>query len=216
MRTDFHADLDRLTVELADMCATAADIMSCATTALIQLDIDAEIQVTADLERLDRLAGHINERAFALLALQAPVAHDLRQVVSAIQIAADADRMGGLAANIIKVARRRHPEPAVPVQALSHFAAMGRVAVDLAENVRGALIAGDASRAERIRDEENAMDELHRALFGLVTDPRWPHGPAAAADVVLVGRFYGRFADHAIEIARRIVFRVTGASMAGR
>jgi phosphate transport system protein len=212
MRTEFHAELQNLTRELAEMCSTAAGIMRQATAALVHADIDAAERVLTDLERLDRVAAGVSDGTFAMLALQAPVAGDLRRVFSAIQIAADADRMGGLAANIAKVARRHHPDPAVPAPALSHFAAMGEVAVELAESVGTALLNDDAFHAERICTDESAMDALHRELFALVTDARWTYGAPSAADVVLIGRFYGRFADHVVEIARRIVFRATGSA----
>jgi phosphate transport system protein len=211
MRTEFHAELENLNDELAEMCSAAGVIMAQATTALVHVDIEAAEHVITDLERLDRVATRVGDGTFAMLALQAPVAGDLRQVFSAIQIAADANRMGGLAANVAKVARRHHPEPAVPASALSHFVAMGEVAVELADRVGAALIAGDAVRARQICTDDSVMDGLHRELFTLVTDPQWSYGASSAADVVLIGRFYGRFADHAVEIARRIIFRTTGA-----
>jgi phosphate transport system protein len=210
MRVAFHAELDRLAAELGDMCELVADIMQCATAALVHADLVPAKQVTVDLQRLDKLNGRVSDRAFALLALQAPVAHDLRVVVSAIQIAADADRMGGLAANVAKVARRHHPETAVPTEAIDHFAEMGRIAVELANCLHTAVLTGDVELARRIRDDDAVMEGLHAHLFTLASDGRWTHGSAAAADMILLGRFYGRFADHAAEIARRIVFQAHG------
>jgi phosphate transport system protein len=209
MRTGFHAELDRLSAELGEMCRVAGTLVEFATTALVDADLPAAERVLTELAHLDTLDARVRDRAFALLALQAPVARDLRTVVSALQIAADADRMGGLAANVAKIARRRHPESAVPEPAGELFVEMGSVAVQLANRVESAVITGDVEQARRIRDGDDVMDDLHRRLFGLLTDQRWPHGTAAAADVILLGRFYGRFADHAVEIARRIVFRTT-------
>lgn len=210
MRVVFQAELDRLSAELGDMCELVADIMQCATAALVRADLEPAKQVTVDLPRLHELNGRVNDRAFAVLALQAPVAHDLRVVVSAIQIAADADRMGGLAANVAKVARRHHPETAVPPEALDHFTEMGRIAVELANHLHIAVLNGDAELARRIRDDDAVMEGLHAQLFTLASDGRWTHGSAAAADMILLGRFYGRFADHAAEIARRVVFQEHG------
>jgi phosphate transport system protein len=76
--------------------------------------------------------------------------------------------------------------------------------------VQSAVLTGDVDHAQRVQHDDEAMDDLNRGLFGLLTDLRWAHGTASAVDVVLLGRFYERFADHAVEIARRIVFRSTG------
>lgn len=209
MRTRLHAGPDLLTVELGEMCALAASAMQCSTVALVEADLASAERVDAALARLDGLDVAVSDRAFTLLALQSPVAGDLRIVVSAIQIAADAHRMGGLAAHIARVAGKHQRHPLFPAAALNHFAAMGRVAVDLAVGVTSAVVARDAVQAKRIQDDD-LMDDLHRQLFALVTDSRWTHGATAAADAVLLGRFYGRFADHAVEIARRVVFQASG------
>lgn len=213
MRTEFHAQLDRLTAELGEMCGTAATLIDSATVALVDADLPSAERVAAELAHLDALDARARDRAFSLLALHAPVARDLRTVVSAIQIAGDADRMGGLAANVAKIARRHHPESAVPAPAGEYFVQMGRLAVELAERVQTAVMTGDVERARLIQDGDDAMDDLHRRLFRLLTDIRWPHGSAAAADVILLGRFYGRFADHALEIARRVAFQSTGHAL---
>jgi phosphate transport system protein len=72
------------------------------------------------------------------------------------------------------------------------------------------LLTRDPEKAARIREEDDAMDDLHRHLFTVLMDREWKHGVAAAVDVTLLGRFYERFADHAVEVARRIIFQVTG------
>jgi phosphate transport system protein len=210
MRIEFHADLDRLTAEAGEMCAIAGDLIQCATTALVETDAQPVDKMLVDLERLDRLRDRVIDRAFALLALQAPVARDLRVVVSSIQIAAAADRMGGLANNVAKVVRRHHPEPAVPTAALSHLTAMAQVAVELARSVQAAVATCDVAQARRILAGDETMNDLHRQLFVLLLDSRWPHGAAAAADAALLGRFYERFADQAVDIARRVVFQGCG------
>jgi phosphate transport system protein len=72
------------------------------------------------------------------------------------------------------------------------------------------LITRDPEKAARIQEEDDAMDDLHRHLFTVLMDKEWKHGVAAAVDVTLLGRFYERFADHAVEVARRVIFQVTG------
>lgn len=209
MRTEFHAEIDRVTAELGEMCARSATIMDDATTALVHADRSAAERIGAELAQLDRLNDCVAGRAFTLLALQAPVAHDLRVILTAFPIAASADRMGGLAANIAKVTARHGAPAAWPPVVLDLFGQMGRRAVRLAERVGNAVIADDATAACRIHDDDG-MDALHGELFRTVLDERWSYGAAMAADAVLLGRFYGRFADHAIDIARRVEFRTTG------
>ncbi|RWR28103.1 phosphate transport system regulatory protein PhoU, partial [Mycobacterium tuberculosis] len=142
--------------------------------------------------------------------LQAPVAGDLRTVVSAIQIIADVDRMGALALHVAKIARRRHPQHALPEEVNGYFAEMGRVAVELGHAAREVLITRDPEKAARIQEEDDAMDDLHGHLFTVLMDREWKHGVMAAVDVTLLSRFYERFADHAVEVARRVIFQVTG------
>lgn len=213
MRTEFHNQLDRLTAALGEMCQLAGEAMRVATQALLDVDLDAAEQVISGLDRIRELNIEVEQRTFALLALQSPVAGDLRAVVSSLQVAADADRMGGLAAHVARIARRRHPAPVLPDEVHAHFAQMGEVALALADAAREVLIAGDPVQAKRIRDDDEAMDELHRGLFALVLGPEWSHGVAAAVDIVLLGRFYERFADHAAEIGRRVVFVTTGSTV---
>lgn len=210
MRTQFHTELQRLSAELGAMCATSGSIMRSATAAVVDGDEDAANRVWAELGHLDALHESVQDRALVLLARQAPVARELRFVVSAIRIAGDADRMGGLAANIAKVAQRRRPVAAIPTDTREHFAEMGRVAVELAERAHRALAQFDADAARAIAPADEEMNALHRRLFTLVSDATWTHGTVAAIDVALLGRFYERFADHAVEIARRIVFEATG------
>lgn len=212
MRTEFHNQLEQLTGDLGQMCQLAGEAMRGATQALLDVDLDAAEDVISGLDRIRALNNQVEQRTFALLALQAPVAGDLRAVVSSLQVAADADRMGGLAAHVARIARRRHPAPVLPDEVHAHFAHMGRVAAALSDAAREVLIAGDPVQAKRIRDDDAAMDELHRGLFALVLGPDWGHGVAAAVDIVLLGRFYERFADHAAEIGRRVVFVTTGST----
>ena len=118
--------------------------------------------------------------------------------------------MGALALHVAKIARRRHPQHALPEEVNGYFAEMGRVAVELGKQAQDALISRDPEKAARIREEDDAMDDLHRHLFTLLMDHEWKHGVTAAVDVTLLSRFYERFADHAVEIARRVIFQATG------
>ncbi|ART72301.1 phosphate transport system regulatory protein PhoU [Mycobacterium dioxanotrophicus] len=210
MRTQYHEQLDSLTAQLGAMCELAGTAMERATQALLQADLVLAEQVITDHDQMSALSTRAEESAFVLLALQAPVAGDLRSVVGSIQIVADVDRMGALALHVAKIARRRHPQHALPEEVNGYFAEMGRVAVELGHAAREVLITRDPEKAARIQEEDDAMDDLHRHLFTVLMDRDWKYGVTAAVDVTLLSRFYERFADHAVEVARRVIFQVTG------
>lgn len=212
MRGEFHHQLDELTGDLATMCDLAATLMREATSGLLYADPDAALRVLSGLARLRGAYLDVERRSLLLLARQAPVARDLRAVVAAIHIAADADRMGDLAAHVARMAGRNRPDPVLPAEVRGHFAEMARIAVHLAEAARDATLADDPLQANIIRQDDERMNQLHRELFTVVMDSEWPHGAAAAIDIVLLGRFYERYADHAVAIAGRVVFRCTGAA----
>jgi phosphate transport system protein len=195
---------------LSQMCGLAGLAMERATQALLQADLPLAEQVITDHDHLTQMQTRSEEAALLLLALQAPVAGDLRVVVSSMQNVADAERMGGLALHVAKIARRRHPDYAVPEEVNGYFAEMGRVAVELGNSAQEVLVTRDPEKAARIREEDDAMDDLHRHLFSVLMDREWRHGVVAAVDVTLLSRFYERFADHAVEVARRVIFQVTG------
>ncbi|MGO9152985.1 phosphate signaling complex protein PhoU [Mycobacterium sp.] len=210
MRTAFHEQLDSLTETLSNMCGLASLAMGRATQALLQTDLAMAEQVISDHDELVRMQTRAAEAAFALLALQAPVAGDLRLVFGSFQNVADAERMGALALHVAKIARRRHPNPALPEEVKGYFAEMGRIAVDLGNSAKDVVLSRDPKQAAQISKKDDAMDQLHQQLFSVLMDKEWKHGVAAAVDVTLLGRFYERFADHAVEIGRRVVFEATG------
>ena len=210
MRTAYQEQLAALSDQLGEMCGLAGAAMERSTQALLQADLVLAEQVITDHDQIAALSTRAEESAFVLLALQAPVAGDLRSIVSAIQIVADIDRMGALALHVAKIARRRHPQHALPEEVNGYFAEMGRVAVELGRSVQEVLLTRDPEKAARIREEDDAMDDLHRHLFNVLMDREWKHGVTAAVDVTLLSRFYERFADHAVEVARRVIFQVTG------
>jgi phosphate transport system protein len=210
MRTAYQAQLADMTDRLAEMCGLAGTAMERATQALLQADLVLAEEVFTDQDQIATLGSLTEENAFALLALQAPVAGDLRAIVSAIQMVTNIERMGALAMHVAKTTRRRHPQHALPEEVNGYFAEMGRLAVELGSSAQEVLLSRDPRKAARIRAEDDAMDDLHRHLFSVLMDREWKHGVAAAVDVTLLGRFYERFADHAVEVARRVIFQATG------
>ena len=213
MRNVFHQQLDDLVVGIADMCGAAGEAMESATQALLQADLLLAEQVITDHELIVQRTRKSEEQALTVLALQAPVAGDLRQVVSALKNIADVDRMAALALHVAKLTRRRHPEHVLPEEVNGYFTEMGRIAVDIGSAVKQVVLSKDARRAEQLADDDDDMDNLHRHLFSVLMDREWKHGVAAAVDVTLLGRYYERFADHAVEIGRRVIFSATGESV---
>ena len=210
MREVYQEQLGKLTDELAAMSRMAGTAMDSATTALLETDLSLAEQVIDEDLQIDEARARAEELAFGLLALQAPVAGDLRTVISTIHAAEDLERMGDLALHVAKTARRRHPQPVLPEEVRPYFADMGRVAGKLAERVHDVVRSQDLDAARGLEDDDDEMDDLHRHLFTMMMSPEWSHGVAAAVDVTLLGRFYERFADHAVAVARRVVFIVTG------
>jgi phosphate transport system protein len=210
MRTAFHEQLSGLCAQLGEMCGLAVSAMDRATTALLEADLSLAEQVIADHEHIAALSRRTEETALRLLALQQPVAGDLRTIVGSIHIAADIDRMGALAVHVAGISRLRHPDCALPEDVRESFAKMGSRAVQLARTAQEVLLSRDPDRAATLRDEDDAVDAEHRHLFTLLIDHKWQDGVCSAVDVALLGRYYERFADHAVEIGKRVVFEATG------
>lgn len=210
MRVIYNEQMAELADLLGGMAGLAGSAMERATQSLLTADLELAEQVISEYDRIAEMITLAEEKAFALLALQAPVAGDLRQVVSAIQIVSDVNRMGVLALHVAKMTRRRFPAHAVPEAVNSYFAEMGRVAVKMGATAKEVLETRDPERAAKLTDDDEAMDDLRKHLFTLIMDRDWQAGVAAAVDVALLGRYYERFADHAVEIGRRVVFLVTG------
>jgi phosphate transport system protein len=209
VREEFHGQLVAIRGALADMCEVAATAMERATTALLGADIAVAEGVAGLATRLDTARRAVEDRTYETLALQSPVAGDLRALVMAIKVGADIDRMGSLANHVAKVAIRRHPGVAVPDAMFPIFRKMGGVAKRMATGAAAVLESADASDAGLLAVEDDAMDGLRRSLFLTLLDD-WPYGVASAIDVALLGRYYERFADHAVAIADGVVYLVTG------
>jgi phosphate transport system protein len=210
VRDQYQEQLAALGDALADMSLQAATAMELATRALLEADLQLAEQVIAEDLRIDDLRAEAEAKAFGLLALQSPVATDLRVVISAIHGAGDIERMGDLALHVAQAARRRHPQPVLPTEMAPYFAEMGRVGVALARKASEVIRTRDVETAATLEADDDAMDDLHRHIFSVLMAPSWAHGVAPAVDITLLGRFYERYADHAVTVARRVVYVVTG------
>ena len=208
MRQQFADELQALQDQLVEMTRLVGSAMERATTALLDADLGlAESVISAD-EKVDAVRTDFEEHALVLMARQAPVATDLRTLVAGLRMASDLERMGDLARHIAKVARMRYPASAVPPQLRPTILEMGREAEKLVAEA-GAIIAGrDAAAAAQLESADDEMDKLHRGLFTRLLGDSFE--TEVVIDVTLLGRYYERYADHAVSVAHRVVFLVTG------
>ena len=210
MRESYFEELEDIRTCLVEMANTVGSQMSTATTALLDADVALADLVIAGDEQIDATRESIEQRCFTLLARQQPVATDLRTIVVATRIASDLERMGDLAEHIAKVARMRFPDHAVPQEVRPAFLEAGHVAEMLVAKAGTVIATRDVEAARELETDDDAMDRLHRGLFRQVLSDDWPYGIEAAIDITLLGRYYERFADHAVSVARRVVYLVTG------
>lgn len=211
MRVNYSQQLSDLAAKLAEMCARDELAIQLATQALLEADLSLAEQVISDAAIVDEIGEESERRAIAFLALQAPVAGDLRMVVSGIRISAELHRMGALATHIATVVRRRHPAAVLPGPAHDAFADIGKIAVAIIAATRELLVTRNLDVVQRIWILEEQMNDHHRRLFAMTMDATWEYGVPAAVDVTLLGRFYERFADQAVDASRRIEFLITGS-----
>jgi len=210
MRDVYHDDLDDIGKRVVEMTKLVAVAMERATAALLLPNFDVAEQVVRQDDRVDALRVELEDRCFQLIALQQPVATDLRILISTMHLVADLERMGDLAVHVAKIARLRYPDSAVPAEVRDVISQMGEVARSLVHKVADVVDGRDVALAQAVEAEDDSMDALRRTLFTVVLSTRWTHGTEAAIDVTLLGRYYERYADHAVSVARRTIFIVTG------
>jgi phosphate transport system protein len=210
VRDSYHEELDDIRDSLVAMANAVGSQMSTATTALLDADVALADLVIAGDEQIDATRESLDQRCFTLLARQQPVATDLRTIVVATRIASDLERMGDLAEHIAKLARMRFPDHAVPQEVRPAFLEAGHVAEMLVTKAGTVIATRNVEKARELETDDDAMDTIHRGLFRELLSDDWPHGVETAIDVTLLGRYYERFADHAVSVARRVVYLVTG------
>ncbi|MGH3519306.1 MAG: phosphate signaling complex protein PhoU [Haloechinothrix sp.] len=210
MREAFHGALIALGEELAGMCESATTAMRRATQALLTADHELAEEVLSADDRLDAARDRCERHAYNLIALQAPVARDLRVILAAIYCADKVERMGDLAAHVADIARRNHPEPAVPAELSELFARLGARCVAMSEQLTKLTTGVNRTGFTELDQADAEVDSVHSRVLDLVTDESWPHGIRAARDLALLARFYERFADQAVSVARRLDFAATG------
>lgn len=210
MRDAFHEQLDQVFADLAAICRTVEAQVRLSTEALLSGDIaTAQRVIDADTD-VDEARERVEENAFELLSLQAPVAGDLRIVVAALRMVTELERMGDLSVHVAKIARLRVPRVAVPEEVAPTVSRMAEVAEDMVMRVARIISERDVDAADALARDDEVMDQLRRANFTLLLSDEWPHGVEAAVDIALLGRYYERIADHAVSVAQRVVYVVTG------
>jgi phosphate transport system protein len=210
MREQFQEELDGVSATLVQMAGLVRVAMDNATTALLTADLTLAEKVIADDTIIDEIQHELDARTINLIARQGPVASDLRTLVTSLRMSADLERMGDLAHHIAKSARMRYPGTAVPSELSLTIEEMGRVCSKIIEKVSTVIENRDTERALEVEKDDDQIDGLHRKIIQTLLDPNWKHGVETAIDMTLLGRYYERCADHAVSIARRVYFLVTG------
>ena len=211
MREQFQKELDGVSATLVQMAGLVRVSMDNATTALLTADLTLAEKVIADDTVIDEIQHELDARTINLIARQSPVASDLRTLVTSLRMSADLERMGDLAHHIAKSARMRYPATAVPPELSLTIEDMGRVCSKIIEKVASVLESRDTNLALEVEKDDDEIDALHRKIIQTLLDPSWKHGVETAIDMTLLGRYYERCADHAVSIARRVYFLVTGS-----
>jgi phosphate transport system protein len=214
MREEFQSDLNEISRLLVTMAEAVRAAMRKATSALLHADLKAAESVIERDVDVDTILNQVEAKVADTIARQAPVASDLRMVITALHISADLERMGDLAEHVAKTAQRRHPSPAVPAELRPVFQGMAEVADRMAEQIATLLATPDAEKAAKLERTDDEMDGLERKLFAVMLADDWPYGAETAIDGALLGRFYERYADHAVNVGEHLVYLITGEQVA--
>ncbi len=216
IRRSFHEQLAELRHDVVRLGALACEAVAAGTEALLDADLAAADTVIVSDVALDDLTHAIEEQAYRLLALQQPMASDLRTIVTVLRTIHEIERVGDLMVNIAKTTRRLYPGELAPrIRGLIHNMGLQaglqlRVAVD-------AFADEDAARALALPDMDDVIDELQKELFRALfaTADHDESTIHRVVQIALVGRYYERIADHAVNVGRRVAFMVTGKRPGG-
>jgi phosphate transport system protein len=210
IRSVFQDELDSVSQTLFELSVMVSDSMARATKSVMTKDLKLAEEVITSDEKIDTVQHDLDARIIDIIARQQPVASDLRALVTALRMSADLERMGDLAHHVAKLVRLRHPESAVPAELLALVEVIGETAEKIATKTGVVISTRDVALAAQVEKDDDEMDMLHRKLISALIEPSWPHGVETAIDLTLLGRYYERYADHAVSVARRVIFLVTG------
>ncbi len=211
IRKNFHHELDAIRDDIVRMAGLVTEAIAKGTQAFLDGDLQtADAIIQAD-DIIDAMTIDIEERSFQLLALQQPMASDLRAIVTAIRIAPEIERSHDLVTNIMKATRRVYGTPLSPKlrgiieQMGTQVHRLYRLAID-------AYIDRNTALADALDDMDDEIDELHRQYIAAIFEVREGReiDLQIAVQLALVGRFYERMGDHAVNIGERVHYLVTG------
>ncbi|WP_119696944.1 phosphate signaling complex protein PhoU [Microbacterium halotolerans] len=210
MREVFHQSLEEVQSRLVEIAEMVTVAIEKATKAFSTSDVALAEEVIAGDDLIDERSVSLDELAIEILAMQQPVARDLRIVVTALRASASLERMGDLAEHIAQLTRLRYPERVIPADLMPTFARMGELDVDVARQLTELLRTEDLVIAESIRNADDEVDELHASVFDKVLGARTSEDVTAVVDATLASRYHERFADHAVGVAKKMIYLATG------
>ena len=209
----FHDELSHVKVRLLTMSGEAEAALGLAVEGLLERDEDKARRVIAGDRVIDSMEVEIEEQCINLLALQQPMARDLRMLTSALKIANDLERVGDHAVNIAQSAERL--SQARPITPEPEIIEMARLARDMLSDALEAFIRGDAAAGREVCLRDDKVDALHRSVFRILLTHMMedPHMIGAGMELFLVSRNMERVADLATNIGEDVVFLVEGKSI---
>lgn len=210
IRSVFQDELDGVSQSLVDLTDMVALSIAKATESILNCDLKLAEEVIASDDTIDDFQHALDARIIDIIARQQPVASDLRALVTALRMSADLERMGDMSHHVAKITRLRHPDAAIPTELIASFKQMGEAAEKIARKTGSVIASRDTEVALQVEKDDDEMDKLHRQLIGTLVDPNWKHGVESAIDLTLLGRYYERYADHAVSVSRRVYYLVTG------
>ncbi len=210
MREVFQQELHEVQERLVEIARLVAESIEQATAAFNDSQVSVAEEVIANDRRIDELTLTLDELAIQILARQAPVAKDLRIVVSALRISANLERMGDMSSHIAQLTRYRFPDKVIPKALRPTFRRMAELDVQIAQTIVQLLATEDLRFADVVRDLDDEVDELHLTVFDTVLGEKWKGEATATVDATLASRYHERFADHAVSIAKKVHYLATG------
>ena|SRR2546421_6348773 len=210
------AEVDKLICDLATIVRLAGQLMTNASLALHQADLKSAELVISHADEIKGRCEDADQRCLDLLAVRASVATSLRMVVAAMHVVKDLQRMCNLAQHIAEVARLTHPIEPITADIRPMSLQMGVLASRLAEDAAAAIESRDPLSAARLVQVDNEVDALRRQIFQILFSADWSHGVEPAVNAALIGRYYERFADHAVAIARKVTACSAARNMPAR
>jgi phosphate transport system protein len=210
MRAVFQQELREVQERLVVLAEGARTIMDKAGQAFLNSDVAMADEALALAAANEERSLDLDELVIRVLATQAPVARDLRILVSALRMSASLERMGALAGHIAAIARYRFPGSAVPESVRQIFNDMFRIDLELAGKAVELLKNTDVNLAREIQAQDESVDRLHRKVFDVVFAADWSENAIYTVDVTLASRYFERFADHVVEISSKVSFLQTG------